>query len=236
MGSPETETDRGKDEGPHRTVSVSEFFMSKHVVTQAQWKAVSALMEKRKVDLKADASKFKGDRLPVEQVSWDEAVEFCDRLSIHTGLDYRLPTEAQWEYACRAGTETPFYFGETLYKEVANYDGNYTYGAGSKRKYLGKTTDVGSYPANGWGLYDMHGNVWEWCLDPWHENYGSAPSDDRVWDASNDSGSKLRLNRGGAWHDNPGYCRSASRNNFGPAIQPYNIGFRVVCLSSRGPS
>ncbi len=243
MGSPETETYRTKDEGPQRSVTVSEFFMSQHVVTQAQWKAVSAL-PKRKIDLKPDPSYFKGvggasqneNRLPVEQVSWDEAVEFCDRLSVETGLDYRLPTEAQWEYACRAGTETPFYFGETLSTEVANYDGNSIYGAGPKGKYLQKTTEVGSYPANGWGLYDMHGNVWECCLDLWHDNYNGAPKDDRVWDASNDSGSKLRLMRGGSWDYSPDGCRSAGRGNNDPANQGGSVGFRVVYLPSRGPS
>jgi formylglycine-generating enzyme required for sulfatase activity len=190
-----------------------------------------------KIDLKSDLSRFKGDRLPVENVSWFEAVEFCDRLSVHTGLDYRLPTEAQWEYACRAGTETPFYFGETLSTEVVNYHGNFTYGAGPKGKYLKQTTDVERYPANGWGLYDMYGNVCEWCLDPWHENYEKAPSDDRVWDASNnDSGSKSRLVRGGSWGYFPDDCRSAFRNHDDPALQAMYYGFRVVCLSSRGQS
>jgi formylglycine-generating enzyme required for sulfatase activity/uncharacterized caspase-like protein len=229
MGSPETETDRSKSEGPQRTVSVSEFFMSQHVVTQAQWRAVSAL-PKRKIDLKADPSIWKGDWLPVEQVSWAEAIEFCDRLSIHTGLDCRLPTEAQWEYACRAGTETSFYFGETLSTEVANYNGNSTYGAGPKGKYLEKTTAVGSYPANGWGLYDMHGNVWEWCLDLWHSNYDGAPKDDRVWDTSN-NGSRARILRGGVWRSVPGVCRSAHRDVFlDPTIQSNCVGFRVACL------
>jgi formylglycine-generating enzyme required for sulfatase activity len=231
MGAPATERGRSEAEGPQRTVTVSEFFMSQHVVTQAQWKAVSAL-PKVKVDLKPNPSKLEGDRLPVEIMSLNEAVEFCDRLSVHTGLAYRLPTEAQWEYACRAGTETPFYFGETISTEVANYDGNSTYGAGPKGENLGKTTDVGSYPANGWGLYDMHGNVWEWCLDIWHENYDGAPKADRVWDASNDS--RLRVLRGGSWFNYPSLCRSASR-----LVLPFNIpylytyiGFRVVSVSS----
>jgi formylglycine-generating enzyme required for sulfatase activity/uncharacterized caspase-like protein len=243
MGSPKTETNRQDDEGPQRDVKVSDFFMGKNPITQAQWKAVAAL-PKEKIDLKSDPSKFKGvggasqneNRLPVETVSWEESVEFCDRLKAHTGLDYRLPSEAQWEYACRAGTETPFYFGETLSTEVANYDGRSTYGGGKKGQYLEKTTAIETYPANAWGLYDMHGNVWEWCADFYHKNYDGAPTNGSVWDASNNSESKFRLIRGGSWYRNPGDCRSANRDNDVPASQSDNVGFRVVCLSPRGLS
>ncbi|MGC1310289.1 MAG: SUMF1/EgtB/PvdO family nonheme iron enzyme [Phormidesmis sp.] len=162
MGSPAEE---GEDnEKPQHRVMVNPFLMGKYEVTQAQWKAVSAL-PKVESEMEADPSTFKGDSRPVERISWYDAVEFCQRLSQHTGREYRLPSEAEWEYACRAGTATPFHFGETLTSDLANYNADYAYGSGPKGDYRGQTTDVGSFPANAFGLYDMHGNVREWCLD-----------------------------------------------------------------------
>jgi formylglycine-generating enzyme required for sulfatase activity len=182
MGSPEGEEDSDDDERPQHWVSVESFLMGQTPITQEQW-AVVAGWEKVGKDLDPDPSEFKGDQRPVEQISWQDAIEFCARLRRKTKKDYRLPTEAQWEYACRAGTTTPFYFGETLSTELANYDGNYTYGRGSKGEYRKETIPVKSFPANGWGLYDMHGNVYEWCLDPWHESYeGKTQTDSEVWD------------------------------------------------------
>ncbi|TAG86585.1 MAG: hypothetical protein EAZ18_25495, partial [Oscillatoriales cyanobacterium] len=167
MGSPSTESGRSDNEGQQRTVTVAPFFMGKYEVTQAQYQAVMG----------NNPSRFKGAKRPVEQVSWNEAVEFCRKLTQKTGKSYRLPSEAEWEYACRAGTTTPFYFGDTITPDLVNYDGNYPYGAAPKGLYRQQTTDVGSFPPNSFGLYDMHGNVWEWCSDKYHGNYSGAPTD-----------------------------------------------------------
>lgn len=215
------------DEGPQRDVTVSDFFMGKHAVTQAQWKAVSGL-PKVKIDLKPNPSNFTGDRFPVETLSWLDAMEFCDRLSVHTGLTYRLPTEAEWEYACRAGTTTPFHFGETITTDVVNFSGKPTDGKVSKGTYREKTIEVDSFDPNAFGLYNIHGNVWEWCLDPWHENYNDAPNDGRVWDASNDSNSQWRVIRGGSWHAPADDCRSANRSILEPTSHGGGIGLRVA--------
>src|SRR5919199_600622 len=171
MGSPDTEKERAHTEGPQHSVTVKPFYLGKFPVTQKQWKAVAALPQVMR-HLDFDPSDFKGDNLPVEQVFWDEAVEFCQRLSKKTGRSYRLPSEAEWEYACRAGTTTPFHFGETITSDLANYNGNFIYGSESKGIFRQETTAVGSFQvANAFGLYDMHGNVWEWCADYWHENH-----------------------------------------------------------------
>ena len=235
MGAVKGEEGASSDEFPQHTVTVKEFWMGKFVVTQEQWKTI-ALLPQIKTVLKESPAYFKGANLPIEQVFWHEAKEFCDRLSKITKRTFDLPTEAQWEYACRAGTTTPFHSGETITTSVANFDGDYTYGKALKGTYRKTTIAVDSFDPNAFGLCNMHGNVWEWCLDPWHSNYNDAPKDDRVWDASNDSGSKLRLIRGGSWSVSPGLCRSAFRGGSGPARQYYDVGFRVVCLSSRGPS
>jgi formylglycine-generating enzyme required for sulfatase activity len=160
MGSPEKEEQRFDPESPQHSVKVPSCFMGKFEVTQAQWAAVAKL-PKVKIDLNPDPAYFKGAKRPVERVSWLEAVEFCDRLSQKTGRLYRLPSEAEWEYACRAGTTTPFHFGATITTDLANFDGNYTYAAAPKGKYLKQTTEVGSFPPNSFGLYDLHGNVYE---------------------------------------------------------------------------
>jgi formylglycine-generating enzyme required for sulfatase activity len=199
--------------------------MGKYLVTQKQWRLVAAL-PKVKIDLESDPSSFKGDNLPVESVSWNHAQEFCARLSRKASKAYRLPSEAEWEYACRGGTTTPFYFGETISTELANYNGDYTYGGGAKGEYRGKTTVVGKFPANPCGLYDMFGNVWEWCEDELHENYINAPADGSAW---LDKNSELRLLRGGSWDINPDYCRSAFRVFYILASLNTTIGFRVVC-------
>jgi formylglycine-generating enzyme required for sulfatase activity len=229
MGSPDNEAERSNHEGPQHWVSVSEFRMGKYPVTQAQWSQVAAL-PKVEQDLKPFPSHFKGDKLPVEQVNWYEAVEFCQRLSQKTGRNYRLPSEAEWEYACRAGTTTPFYFGETLSIDQANYNGDYTYGNGPKGAYREKTTDVGSFPPNAFGLYDMHGNVWEWCADHWHDSYEDAPTDGSPWIEGGNS--KLLAVRGGSWYYNLGLCRSAFRARYEPVNFDYTLGFRVCCTAS----
>ncbi|MFN6211932.1 MAG: formylglycine-generating enzyme family protein [Microcystis sp.] len=205
--------------------------MGKYPITQAQWKAVASL-PKIERDLSLNPSNFSGNNRPVEKVSWYDAVEFCQRLSKATGRDYRLPSEAQWEYACRGGTTTPFYFGETITPDLANYDGNYIYAQGPKGIYRQETTPVGKFPPNAFGLYDMHGNVQEWCADAWHNNYKDAPTDGSVW-IENGNHSPLR---GGSWDLSPSYCRSASRiyYSFGrDRDHGSSNGFRVVCGAGR---
>jgi formylglycine-generating enzyme required for sulfatase activity len=225
MGSPESDESPISSESPQHQVTVPSFFMGKYPVTQKQWRLVAAL-PKVKIDLESDPSRFKGDNLPVERVSWNHTQEFCARLSLKTNQTYRLPSEAEWEYACRGGTTTPFYFGEIISTELANYDGNYTYGGGAKGEYRGKTTEVGKFPANPCGLYDMCGNVWEWCEDEWHKNYINAPADGSAW---LDKNSESRLLRGGSWNDIPGNCRSACRHDNYLVSISNDIGFRVVC-------
>jgi formylglycine-generating enzyme required for sulfatase activity len=232
MGSPENELERRNTESPQHPVTVPTFFMGRSPITQAQWRQVAKL-PKVKDDLNPDLSHFKGDLRPAENVSWDDATEFCARLSRSTNRDYRLPSEAEWEYACRAGTTTPFHFGETISTDLANYDGaNETYGAygrGAKGISRQTTTDVGSFPPNQFGLHDMHGNVWEWCHDTWHDSYENAPIDGSAWESQK----TYRIRRGGSWYNYPRYCRSACRYNNGPGYRDYIIGFRVVCAAPR---
>ena len=257
MGSPPEEPERSDDEGPQHEVTLESFFISQTPITQAQWREVAGWQplpaERWGRDLNPDPSHFQTregqaegevrlfegeantDNRPVENVSWLDAMEFCNRLSQRTGCTYSLPSEAQWEYACRAGTTTPFHFGDTISPELANYDGNYAYADGSKGIYREKTTPVGTFPANAWGLHDMHGNVWEWCLDEWHDSYEGAPTDGRALvDAAEREKSKesvkTKLLRGGSWGDNPRYCRSAFRYRNQPDDAGSYVGFRVVCL------
>jgi formylglycine-generating enzyme required for sulfatase activity len=224
MGSPENEEGYHSSQSPQHQVTVPPFFMGKYPVTQQQWRVVAAL-PKDKIDLKSDPSYFKGDNLPVECVSWNDAQEFCARLSRMANKTYRLPTEAEWEYACRGGTTTPFYCGETISTDLANYDGNYTYGQGQKGEYREKTTEVGKFPANPFGLYNMCGNVWEWCEDGLHENYINAPIDGSAWTCPS---TEYMLLRGGSWYRYAGFCRSAYRNGDSRDIRGSACGFRVV--------
>ena len=218
MGSPK-EGEGFVYEQPQHEVTVQPFDMGKFPITQAQYQQIMG----------KNPSRFKGDERPVECVSWYEAEEFCRRLSKQTGKEYRLPSEAEWEYACRSVISEkltveawnekyhqPFHFGETITDKLANYDWN-----------VGKTTAVGQYARNKFGLYDMHGNVWEWCQDNWHPDYENAPNDCQAWVSRIDSGNVIR---GGSWSVNPSYCRSATRIHEDPEnpIQN-NIGFRVVC-------
>ncbi len=231
MGTEEGEGN--DDEKPQHQVTVPPFFMGKYQVTQEQWKAVANLPQVDR-ELKPEPSNFKAEdnqknNLPVEKVSWYDAEEFCKRLSKHTGKQYRLASEAEWEYACRAGTTTPFHFGETITSELANYDGSYTFADESKGESRNKTTPVGQFPANAFGLHDMHGNLWEWCNDPWHQNYEGAPTDGSIWIDENNNDDSGRVLRGGSWNYNPEDCRSASRNHYNPGIDLSSYGFRVVC-------
>jgi formylglycine-generating enzyme required for sulfatase activity len=229
MGSPETEERRASDEGPQHTVTLPAFFMGKYPVTQAQWQAVVDRTPQITRQLDPQPSGLSGNDHPVERVSWDDAIEFCARLSRLSDREYTLPSEAQWEYACRAGTVTPFHFGGTIDTAIANYDGNRTYGEGKKGSYREKTTPVGSFEvANAFGLYDMHGNVWEWCMDHWHGNYTNSPNNGSAWIDQETSENVRRVLRGGSWFNYPGACRSAVRDRFDAAYRNTNIGFRLI--------
>ncbi len=212
MGSPKNEEGNNSNESPQHWVTVPPFFMGKYPVTQAQWQAV----------MNSNPSRFRGANRPVERVSWFDCVKFCEKLSEIIGRPCRLPSEAEWEYACRAGTTTPFHFGETLTTELANYNRNY-----------GETTDVGSFPPNAFGLYDMHGNVWEWCADTWHSNYSEAPVDGSSWGARFNNNHHIRMLRGGSWNFNREFCRSASRSWYEPVILFNHLGLRIACGGAR---
>jgi formylglycine-generating enzyme required for sulfatase activity/tRNA A-37 threonylcarbamoyl transferase component Bud32 len=217
MGSSEFEGDA--DERPQHQVTVPPFLMGKYPVTQAQWKAVAG-MPKIQLPLNPYPSKFRGLNFPVENVSWHEAEEFCRRLAVKTGRNYRLPSEAEWEYACRGGTTTAFHFGETITPNLVNC-------SGSDSQLRKETTIVGSFGvANAFGLYDMHGLVWEWCADPWHNNYQGAPTDGTVWETDGDI--HRRVVRGGSRSFSAELCRSASRswNESDGGLRM--CGFRVV--------
>jgi formylglycine-generating enzyme required for sulfatase activity len=214
MGSPASEQQRDGDEVQHQ-VTVSGFYMGKYEVTQAQWQAVMG----------TNPSSFKHkDDLPAESVSWEEAVEFCRKLSAMTGREYRLPTEAEWEYAARAGTTAPFAFGATITPEVVMYDGNYPYANAAKGPNRLFTSPVGNLGlANSFGLYDLHGNVWEWCSD-WYGNYASGSQTNPTGATSGQN----RVLRGGSWSRNGSHCRSAVRYQLAPGGRGDYIGFRVV--------
>jgi formylglycine-generating enzyme required for sulfatase activity len=209
MGSPATEEGRYKTEGPQHSVTVKSFCMGRYPITQAQYEAITGK--------NPSAFKENGANRPVESVSWHDAVAFCEQLSAKTGRTYRLPSEAEWEYACRAGTSTPYHFGTQLTPELANYSRN-----------IGKTSDVGSFEvANGFGLFDMHGNAYEWCADYWHDNYRGAPTDGSAWIKDGDG--SVRVLRGGSWSSYPRYCRSANRSWLNPVNSYSNFGFLVIC-------
>ena len=248
MGSPESEEGRDDDEAQQQ-VTVDDFYIGKYEVTQEQWQAIMG---------NNPASFKKGGKYPVEKVSWNDCQEFCEKLSEKTGLTFTLPTEAQWEYACRGGTTTPFYYGETLSTDIANYNGKYVYGESKKGVYRQETTEVGSFPANGFGLHDMHGNVWEWCQDDYEKNYQannknfqqdankvtanavtlvSASFAPNILLANN---SQYKSLRGGSWASFPNECRSAIRVkglrwDFWGDREERNkwSGFRVVCVFGR---
>jgi formylglycine-generating enzyme required for sulfatase activity len=216
MGSPEGEGER--EEHPRHTVDVESFYMGRYEITQRQWSAVMG----------TNPSAHVGPDLPVELVSWHEAMEFCERVSRQSGRVYRLPTEAEWEYACRSGSDTAYSFGDVITQRLVNDAGHGA--AAHAGSYREVTTTVGLLGvANAFGLYDMHGNVFEWCLDPWHESYEQAPEDGRVWLHGDPS---YRVLRGGGWRWVDSYSRSAYRRRFPPANGANDLGFRVV---SDGP-
>jgi formylglycine-generating enzyme required for sulfatase activity len=223
MGSPAEELERYDREGPQRQVTVSQFFIGRYPVTQVQWKGVVELPSVEQA-LNPDPSDFRGDNHPVENVSWHDATEFCARLARHTNRPYRLPTEIEWEYACRAYTTTPFYFGQTITDEVANYRAIETYAHGPMGEYRGRTTPVDHFGiANAFGLSDMHGNVWEWCQDTWVNRWSQEPK------RSLDTPEKTV--RGGSWYSGPSKCRSACRFHFRADIKHNDLGFRIACTA-----
>jgi formylglycine-generating enzyme required for sulfatase activity len=228
----------GVDVEAQRLVTVPACWLGRFPITQAQWEVV-ANWPRLVRELNPDPAKFKGLDRPVERVSWHDALEFCRRLSQRTGRNYSLPSEVLWEYACRAGTTTPFHFGATLSPEVVNFRGTVSYGSGPKGEFREHTTPVGSFPANAWGLHDMHGNVWEWCLDRWHPSPRQGPSDGRPWlepaEGLPAEGQELRLLRGGSWFNVPHSCRSAYRFSGHPADLVDGVGFRVCFLPPGSP-
>ena len=214
MGSPSKEAERFDDETEHEVVLTGGFWLADTACTQALWEAVMG----------KNPSEFKGAERPVEEISWEDAVLFTKRLNAQvTGLDLRLPTEAEWEYACRAGNQTPFWFGTNISTDQVNYHGKYPYAGGKKGQYRGETVEVKALPCNGWGLYQMHGNVWEWCAD-W---YGDYPTD-TVTDPTGSETGEGRVLRGGSWSVSAGDARSAQRFSGTPDDRGDYLGFRLA--------
>ena len=218
MGSPKGELEResfGADEMLHQVTLSEGFWLGTTTVTQALWQAVSG----------DNSSKFKGDQRPVERVSWEDVQKFMKQLNKEIpGLELDLPTEAQWEYACRAGTTTPFFFGENMTTDQVNYNGNYPYADGEKGEYREVTVEVKALPCNDWGLYQMHGNVWEWCQD-W---YGEYPAEEEfLLDPLGPDTGRNRVSRGGSWILDGWNCRSALRRRNEPGSRLDWLGFRL---------
>ncbi len=221
MGSPPDEPERSESEGPQHEVIISRpFAIGVHAVTFDDYDRYADAIGSQKP---ADEGWGRGNR-PVINVSWEDAQAYCRWLGECTGNAYRLPSEAEWEYACRAGTKTPFHYGKRMITDQANFDGNHTYNGSAKGEYRERTLPVGSFPPNAFGLHDMHGNVWEWCQDPWRADYEGAPTDGSAWETG---GSSSRVLRGGSWRNGPCYCRAANRNVRAPDHRNYYIGFRV---------
>ncbi|GAB4320526.1 bifunctional serine/threonine-protein kinase/formylglycine-generating enzyme family protein [Cyanobacterium aponinum AL20118] len=227
MGSSSDERHREKDESPQHKVNLNSFYISKYPVTQLQWKTVSYFPKVTR-NLKHKPALFRGDALPVERVSWFDVQEFCKRLSKYTGRNYRLPTESEWEYACRGNTNTAFSFGDVITSEVANFDRPNKDNKNKNIKYEKKTTPVDNFYPNPFGLYDVHGNVWEWCEDNYVSSYTQKPKDGTAHLTS--MVNQNRVVRGGSWSLSSEYCRSAKRNSYAPDSSYNFIGFRVVCV------
>jgi formylglycine-generating enzyme required for sulfatase activity len=227
MGSNSSENGREKDENPQHLVKLNSFYISKYPITQLQWRKVSSF-PKISRSLKNNPSFYKGDNLPVEKVSWLDAQEFCKRLSKYTGRTYRLPTESEWEYSCRGDTTTSFFFGETITPDFANYNTQSNDNKKNTGQFDKKTTPVDNFYPNSFGLYDFHGNVWEWCEDHYANNYIHKPKNGSAF--YNSTGNQSRVVRGGSWSLSSDYCRSAKRGNYVPESTYNFIGFRIVCV------
>lgn len=217
IGSLVSESERTKEESPRHVINISSFFMSRFPITQKQWKV---LMDNNPAIFIGNVDR------PVESVSWDDVQIFCQKLVERTGKPYRLPSESEWEYTCRAGTLTPFCFGETISANLANYNGAIPYQYAPQGISNSTTTEVGSYPANAFGLHDMHGNVWEWCEDTWHDDYDLLPKDGSAWTQGGDR--SCRVVRGGSWRDPAHYCRSAKRYRNAANQGDRTTGFRLA--------
>jgi formylglycine-generating enzyme required for sulfatase activity len=213
MGSPLNEEGHNNDEVEHNVKISRPFYLGRHLISQAQYEQA----------MKSNPSYFKDPALPVETVSWFDAVSFCEELFTRFGKPFRLPTEAEWEYACRAGTTTPFNTGATMNTDQANFDGKFTFGGSLESLSRWRTTPVGSFSPNSWGLYDMHGNVWEWCSD-WYGEYTQTP----VTDPQGPPVGAIRILRGGSWFHGPADCRSAQREALDPGRRHSPYGFRVA--------
>jgi formylglycine-generating enzyme required for sulfatase activity len=231
MGAPDGEKDAGDAEKPRHEETISRpFYLGKYLVTQSEYEALTGKNPSWFSSSGGGKEKVAGTetgRFPVENISWEDAVAYCEKLTDRhrgKGWTFGLPSEAEWEYACRAGTTTPFHFGSELNGRQANCDGNYPYGTDEKGPYLQRTSRVGSYEANKWGLYDMHGNVWEWCRD-WYDKDYYRKSDKK--DPENTSAGDARVLRGGSFYYNAWFCRAAYRHRLAPAIRLNYLGFRV---------
>ena len=207
------------DERPIHQVTIPPFYLGKYPITQAQYRSVMG----------DERPSVNGD-YPIESVNWHDAIAFCEQLSHQTGDRYTLPSEAQWEYACRAGTTTAFHFGETITADLVNYNGDYPYGGAPQGENRAHATPVGSFPPNAFGLYDMHGNVWEWCLDEYQPSYQDAPTDGSSVAADSPPVGSKRVMRGGAWDYVARGCRSAVRCSLDAGIRIAGCGLRVVLV------
>jgi formylglycine-generating enzyme required for sulfatase activity len=222
MGSSSDEPGRSDAEGPQHEVRIAQpFTLGVYAVTFDDYDHFCDATHRRKPQ---DHGWGRGNR-PVIHVSWEKARVYCAWLSEQTGRTYRLPSEAEWEYACRAGTDTPFHFGARITTDQANFN-NYPYDVSAMGQ--NQTVPVGTFPPNAFGLYDMHGNVWEWCQDAWHDNYNGAPTDGSAWEAG---GYVARGARGGSWFHFSASARSAARAVFVPVNSGTSLGFRVWCSS-----
>lgn len=221
MGSPAREESQETYEQPQHAVYVPEFYLGQTQVTQAQW---AAIFPEKSLEFSRNS------QLPVHSISWLDAIEFCERLSAKTGQAYRLPTESEWEYACRATTTNPFAYGDTILDSIVNYNAEYPYKQAPKGTCRGKATPVAMFPPNLFGLYDMHGNLWEWCLDEWCADYNGAPCDGSARGNINSrDGTQLKVVRGGSWFSHGRNCRAASRAGLFASFRHYHYGLRVVC-------
>ncbi len=223
MGSPPTEPSRQDQEGPQRSIQVPSFYIGAYAITQQQYEAVMG----NNPSYFADDQVEDGTNLPVEQITWQEADLFCQQLSELTKRTYRLPTEAEWEYACRAGTTTPFCFGDTLTTEIANFFADFSFTENFEENYRNIPVAADSFWPNAFGLYNMHGNVHEWCSDDYHDSYNGAPSDANQWVSNKANASKVM--RGGSWFNDTPVCRSAARDKNTQEGRSNSFGFRVVC-------